>query len=412
MRGTTRFVARMVGQVPAPALVAGQPYQLVLPERGVRPSVLVGVLVDRSLDMLVALLGVLKAGGAYVPLDPAFPAERLAFMLEDSQAAVLLTQTALAGRIETADAQVFTLDAHAELLAQQPEIAPTPLAKPDDLAYVIFTSGSTGRPKGVQIPHRAVVNFMTSMAQVPGLGANDVLAAVTTLSFDIATLELFLPLTVGARVVVVEREIVGDGGALAETLEEEGATVMQATPVTWLLLLAAKWQSPPGFKALCGGEALPQPLAERLVAQGLELWNMYGPTETTIWSTVHRVVSAAALKRLHTETIARFFVAPTDHVLGANPTELLGFPLGQSMLTEIAQIDLRQLRAPRGRPVMVIDNGESPSLADVASTWTKPTNLAYRHIPSFAAWADDVDKGLVPHSVIEAITTWLTERFV
>jgi len=289
----------MVGQVPAPALVAGQPYQLVLPERGVRPSVLVGVLVDRSLDMLVALLGVLKAGGAYVPLDPAFPAERLAFMLEDSQAAVLLTQTALAGRIETADAQVFTLDAHAELLAQQPEIAPTPLAKPDDLAYVIFTSGSTGRPKGVQIPHRAVVNFMTSMAQVPGLGANDVLAAVTTLLFDIATLELFLPLTVGARVVVVEREIVGDGGALAETLEEEGATVMQATPVTWLLLLAAKWQSPPGFKALCGGEALPQPLAERLVAQGLELWNMYGPTETTIWSTVHRVVSAAGQAPAH-----------------------------------------------------------------------------------------------------------------
>lgn len=265
----------------------------LLRERGVGPNVLVGVLVDRSLEMMVALLGVLKAGGAYVPLDPGFPAERLAFMLEDSHAPILLTQKGLARRVPTSNAQVLFIDA-ARLFADQPANAPTPLAGPEDLAYVIFTSGSTGKPKGVQIPHRAVVNFMISMAQTPGLRADDVLAAVTTLSFDIAALELFLPLTVGARVAIVEREVAGDGAALAEVLEEEGATVMQATPVTWRLLLAAKWQPPAHFKALCGGEAMPPQLAARLLELDLELWNMYGPTETTIWSTVQRITDGAA----------------------------------------------------------------------------------------------------------------------
>lgn len=265
-----------------------------LRQRGVSPGVLVGVLVDRSPDMLLALLGVLKAGGAYVPLDPAFPAERLTYMLRDSGAAVLLTQNALIDRVGDlgASMQVLSLDGDAALLASQPAHAPQRVTTSDDLAYVIYTSGSTGRPKGVQIPHRAVVNFMSSMARRPGLAANDVLAAVTTLSFDIAALELFLPLTVGARVVVVERDVAGDGTALAEALQQEGVTVMQATPTTWRLLLAAEWRSPPNFKALCGGETLPLPLAQRLLELGVELWNMYGPTETTIWSAVHRVTSA------------------------------------------------------------------------------------------------------------------------
>src|SRR5581483_8705050 len=156
---------------------------------------------------------------------------------------------------------------------------------PEQLAYVIYTSGSTGRPKGVQIPHRAVVNFLTTMAREPGLDADDVLVAVTTLSFDIAGLELYLPLLVGAQVVVAPGDTVSDPRALAALLSGSHATVMQATPTTWRMLLDSGWSAPEGLKALCGGEPLPVALADRLVGQGIELWNMYGPTETTIWST-------------------------------------------------------------------------------------------------------------------------------
>src|SRR5262249_26976596 len=155
-------------------------------------------------------------------------------------------------------------------------------------AYVIYTSGSTGQPKGVVVPHRAVVNFLTSMAREPGLAPDDVLVAVTTLSFDIAVLELQLPLTLGATVVIASRDEAVDGRALAALLERHRATVMQATPVTWQLLLEAGWKGSKGFKALVGGEALPRDLADRLLTYGVELWNMYGPTETTVWSTCAR----------------------------------------------------------------------------------------------------------------------------
>ncbi len=167
---------------------------------GVGPGALAGVFMNRSLDMLVALLGVLKAGGAYVPLDPGFPAERLALMLEDSRAPIILTEEALAASAPPTNAHLLRIDSDWAQIAQQPETTPPPLATAADLAYVIFTSGSTGRPKGVQIPHRAVVNFLTSMAHTPGLAPDDLLVAVTTLSFDIAVLELFLPLIVGAQV--------------------------------------------------------------------------------------------------------------------------------------------------------------------------------------------------------------------
>jgi acyl-coenzyme A synthetase/AMP-(fatty) acid ligase len=153
-----------------------------------------------------------------------------------------------------------------------------------DLAYVIYTSGSTGKPKGVQVPHRAVVNLLCSMAQRPGLTSKDVLLAVTTLAFDIAGLELFLPLCVGARVVLATREQAGDGHKLLALLRSSAATVMQATPATWRLLLEAGWQGPTDLKVLCGGEALPRDLADELLARASSVWNMYGPTETTIWS--------------------------------------------------------------------------------------------------------------------------------
>ena len=158
---------------------------------------------------------------------------------------------------------------------------------------MIYTSGSTGKPKGVVVPHRAVVNFLTSMAHEPGLAADDVLVAVTTLSFDIAVLELQLPLTLGATVVIASREQAVDGRALRTLLEQHRATLMQATPVTWRLLLEAGWQAGKGFKALVGGEGLPKDLADQLIASGIELWNMYGPTETTVWSTCARITDTA-----------------------------------------------------------------------------------------------------------------------
>ncbi len=260
-----------------------------LQQLGVGPEVLVGLCVERSLDMVVGLLGILKAGGAYVPLDPGFPSERIAFMLEDAQAAVLVTQQRLLTQLPSQGINVVCLDADAAAFAQQSETNPLSTATAANLAYVIYTSGSTGRPKGVQILQRAVVNFMLSMRELPGLAAEDTLLAVTTLSFDIAALELFLPLIVGARVIVAGRGIVADGTVLMETLERTGTTVMQATPVTWRLLLAAGWQGSPHLKILCGGEALPLELAQQLLPRAASLWNLYGPTETTIWSSVCKI---------------------------------------------------------------------------------------------------------------------------
>ena len=263
-----------------------------LRQLGVGPDALVGLYVERSLEMVVGLLGILKAGGAYVPLDPTYPDERIAFMLTDAQAHVLVTQQHLTAYLPAHSAQVVCLDADAPIVAQQSETNPVPVATSDNLAYVIYTSGSTGRPKGVQILHRALVNFLISMRQQPGLTAEDVLLAVTTLSFDIAALELFLPLIVGAHIVMASRDVVANGAALAELLESSRATVMQAAPVTWRILLAAGWQGNPRLKILCGGEALPRELARQLLAKVGSLWNMYGPTETTIWSTVCKIEPA------------------------------------------------------------------------------------------------------------------------
>lgn len=253
---------------------------------GVRPDVLVGLCMERSLEMMIGLLGILKAGGAYVPLDPAYPSERLAFMLEDAQVSVLVTQPQMVETLPAHHAHVVCVTPAQEALAHKPADNPVSQVAAEDLAYVIYTSGSTGAPKGVQIPHRAVVNFLETMRHQPGLAADDILLAVTTLSFDIAGLELFLPLSVGAQVVLVDRAVAADGKRLAHRLAETGATVMQATPATWRLLLEAGWQGNPRLKMLCGGEALSWELAQQLLSRGASLWNMYGPTETTIWSAV------------------------------------------------------------------------------------------------------------------------------
>ena len=252
-----------------------------------RPGDLVGVALERGPDLLVALLAVLQSGAAYLPLDPTYPAERIAFMLSDSGARLLLTSPGglpgLAGGPPR-----HTLP---ELLAEAPvpTVAPTPLPGPDDLAYLLYTSGSTGQPKGVAITHRNVVNFLTSMQREPGITASDRLLAITTISFDIAGLELFLPLLSGAAVVLADAYTTRDGRALLHLLEAERITLLQATPSTWQLLLAAGWERPLPLVALCGGERLPLDLARQLLARCRALWNMYGPTETTIWSSVQRI---------------------------------------------------------------------------------------------------------------------------
>ncbi|MEG4800498.1 amino acid adenylation domain-containing protein [Microcoleus sp. ARI1-B5] len=260
-----------------------------LQKRGVKPDDLVGICVERSLEMLVGLLGVLKAGGAYVPIDPNYPDDRVEYMIDNSQAKVLLTQQRLVKNLPTKEALVICLDTDWSLIAQESQETPIASVTPENMAYVIYTSGSTGKPKGVQVLHRGAVNFLRSMREQPGISAADILLSVTTLSFDIAVLELYLPLTVGAQVVILSREDAMDGRKLSQTIAQLGITILQATPATWRLLLESGWEGQSPMKILSGGEAMPKELAAQLLTKGTELWNLYGPTETTVWSTVYQV---------------------------------------------------------------------------------------------------------------------------
>ena len=250
----------------------------------------VGVLADRSPKMIAALLGVLKTGATYIPLDPEFPAQRLEMMLEDAAPKALIASARLGSSLPTGDWKVIDLDS-VEATSKAPE---TPSIDSESLAYIIYTSGSTGKPKGVEIPHRAAVNFLRSMKDKPGLTAEDRLLAVTTLSFDISLLEMFLPLLAGAKVVIASGDDVKDGRRLANLINEEDISVMQATPATWQMLLDSGWEGNSGLRIFCGGEALNRTLANTLVNSADELWNLYGPTETTVWSTVEKIEEGEA----------------------------------------------------------------------------------------------------------------------
>lgn len=256
---------------------------------GVEPNDLLGVFVERSVNMLVSLLATWKAGAAYVALDPAYPADRLLYMAETAQLRALITESDLAQALNDYPCQRVYLDRDAQEISQQSGQLPATEGGPEDTAYVIFTSGSTGQPKGVQITHAGVINFLVSMAERPGLRADDRFLAVTTLSFDIAVMELCLPLLVGGRVIIAEREEALDGYRLLALIDEHKINVMQATPTTWRWMLAAGWRGQQDFKALCGGEAFPVDLARQLTRFVGEVWNMYGPTEATVWSTCHRL---------------------------------------------------------------------------------------------------------------------------
>ena len=256
---------------------------------GVGPARCVGISMPRGAAELVAMLAVSKAGGAYVPLDPSHPVDRLRLILEDAAPAAMIVHSTSPVAAEATGPNVILLDELQRATARQNETLPRVPRERSQLAYVLFTSGSTGRPKGVEITRGAFANFLRSMAYQPGMNERDRLLAVSTTSFDIAGLELFLPLCVGATVVVVDRATVMDPRRLRVRLESDAITMMQATPATWRLLLEAGWTGQPGLRMLCGGEAMNRTLADRLLAGGGELWNMYGPTETTVWSTLHRI---------------------------------------------------------------------------------------------------------------------------
>jgi amino acid adenylation domain-containing protein len=260
-----------------------------LRQLGVGPEVLVTICVDRSLDAVTGLLGILKAGGAYVPLDPAYPSARLAYMVRDAAAPVLLTDRKAADLPSLHSQQVlFFEEAVFHEGSQNSENLKTRV-NPDNLAYVIYTSGSTGRPKGVQIAHRAVVNLLSSLRQRPGLSLHDVQVVVASFSFDLSVSSIFLPLSVGARAVIVSEEVAADGVAFSRLLDRVGATAMEATPATWRLLLDAGWSGRASLKIISAGDALPRTLANRLLSRGQALWSLYGPTEATVTTTVYRV---------------------------------------------------------------------------------------------------------------------------
>lgn len=263
-------------------------------QNGIGSGDIVALSIVRSVEMLISLLAILKAGAVYLPLDPEYPLDRIEFMLDDSSAKILLTSDMNKGSYKT-NAREFVIDEIWPKLENYTHENIKIDIKDDDLAYVIYTSGSTGKPKGVKLTHRNLLNFLLSMQKTPGIKDTDRLLAITTISFDIAGLELYLPLISGAEVVIADVETTRDGRLLLGLLEEKNISVMQATPSTWQMMLDSGWEKPYPLKVLAGGEALPKELADKLLKLSSSVWNMYGPTETTIWSTVKQVLAGDKL---------------------------------------------------------------------------------------------------------------------
>jgi len=266
-----------------------------LQDLGVGTEALVGLCVDRSWAMVATMLGILKSGGAYVPLDPTYPPDRLAFMLEDAGLSIVVTQEKWGSQLlnlastTTPNLKLVSLDNDWEEISQQSRENPDSNSRSDNLAYVIYTSGSTGKPKGVQIIHKSVANLLSAMRSAPGLSEKDTLIAIATIAFDMSVPEIYLPLMTGARSIIVSREVARNADVLIEFIDRFNVTFMQGTPLTWQMLLEAGWQGNKQLKILCGAEKWNRDLADRLLEKCAELWNMYGPTEATVWSTIHPV---------------------------------------------------------------------------------------------------------------------------
>lgn len=258
----------------------------LLRERNVGAGDLVGLCIERSIDMLAGLIALQKARAVYVPLDPAFPPARLAMIAADSGAVAILGDRRSLRRFDSdGPATLIALDDDAAALGTRPSENPQNAPGAADLSHIIYTSGSTGKPKGVAITHGAFSNLLASLRQEPGIAPDDVVAATTTVSFDIAAVELLLPLTVGARIELMSRDTATDGAAWSAALQACGATVVQATPSAWRILLEAEWPGGADIKAITGGEPLTRELADRLLDRVGGLWNGYGPSETTVYST-------------------------------------------------------------------------------------------------------------------------------
>jgi amino acid adenylation domain-containing protein len=292
-----------------------------LASEGVRPGDLVGLMLGRSPWMVAAMLAVARIGAAYLPLDPSFPPSRLALIAGDARPALVLVEPDTRDALPEGAARLLTLERD----WTETPFAPMPI-DPEALVYVLYTSGSTGKPKGVEIPHAALVNLLMAMQSEPGFGEGETLLAVTTLSFDIAELELWLPLVSGGKVVVASRETAGDMAALIELIESCRPDVMQATPATWRGLIESGWRGAPGLRILCGGERLPRAVADQLLARAESVWNMYGPTETTIWSSVSRVEAEGPI------TIGRPIANTSFRVLDPAGNELPIGGVGELMI--------------------------------------------------------------------------------
>jgi amino acid adenylation domain-containing protein len=324
-----------------------------LRQMGVRRGVNVGLCVSRQLDMVPSIIGILKAGGTHVPLDPAFPAERLSFMTRDAAIGALISETGHFAKLDVARDKALLLDQDQAELAAMSSTRPgrdAGAATPDTSAYIIYTSGSTGRPKGVQVTHSGIANLFASLGRAPGITAADTLVAVTTISFDIAIFELMLPLTVGARVVIATRDQARDPGALRTLLESSGATVMQATPAGWRILLESGWDGHKGFKAISGGEPLAPDLANALLRRCATVWNGYGPTETTVYSTF-------------------WPVANTERGIS------IGRPIAN---TTVWILDERQQLCPQGVPGEICIGGDGVTLGYL----NRPELNAERYLPN------------------------------
>lgn len=259
-----------------------------LQTKGVEPGDFVAVSISRSPELLYTLLAIMQCGAAYLPLDPEYPKGRLEFMLNDCNAKVLLTSKSLISDLPTWSHILFIEDA-IDSLNQYPVTPLSLTVTPDQVVYILYTSGSTGNPKGVPITHKNLVNFLWSMALEPGITEKDRLLSITTISFDIAGLELYLPLIKGATLILADQDTARDGRLLLELVKRENISFLQATPTTWLMLLDSGWNESLSIKALCGGEAMPVDLAKDLLSKCDSLWNVYGPTETTVWSSVKQI---------------------------------------------------------------------------------------------------------------------------
>lgn len=283
--------------------------------RGIGSDNLVGVHLHRSMSMLVSLLAVLKSGGAYVPLDPNYPQERIQGMLAHSQPSLVLCDKESEQAMTSYSEAVLVVEHH-QWAKVESELVVRDSATSLDLAYVIYTSGSTGEPKGIAVEHQSVVNFLWSMAKKPGLSAEDTLLAVTSMSFDIHVLELYLPLVLGGHVVVASSDDALNPSQLAGLLSEHQVSVMQATPSTWQMLVNDNWQPVQTLRAICGGEAMLESLKSSLLSHGaIEFWNVYGPTETTVWSSVKRIEKGSTITLGHPIGNTQFYVLNEQHQL-------------------------------------------------------------------------------------------------